>query len=94
MKKYNIVRIDEGKEAACPDGTTPDDMKEGVGEKKTDDKNVIIDKVKETACPDGTPPDDMEKGVGEKKMTRMSELTRKKMQHVQMALLLVIWRKV
>ena len=27
------VRIDEEKEAACPDGTPPDDMEEGVGEK-------------------------------------------------------------
>ena len=38
--------IDEGKEAACPDGTSPDDMEEGVGEKQ-DDKNVIIDEEKE-----------------------------------------------
>ena len=31
------VRIDEGKVAACPDGTPPDDIKEGVGE-----KNIIL----------------------------------------------------
>ena len=28
----NVI-IDEEKEAACPDGTPPDDMEEGVGEK-------------------------------------------------------------
>ena len=35
-------RINEEKEAACPDGTPPDDMEEGVGDEK-DDKNVRID---------------------------------------------------
>ena len=82
-----------GKEAEFPDGTTPDDMEEGVSEKK-DDKNERIDEEKEAACADGTSPDDMEEGVGEKKMTRMSELMRKKGKHPQTALLLMIRRKV
>ena len=50
MKKKDDknVRIDEGKEAACRDGTPPDDMEEGIGEKQ-DDKNVRIDEEKESA---------------------------------------------
>ena len=45
--------------AACPDGTPPDDMEEGVSEKKYD-KNESIYEEKEAKFPDVTPPDDME----------------------------------
>ena len=34
-KDDNNERIDEGKEAECPNGTTPDYMEDGVSEKKT-----------------------------------------------------------
>ena len=38
-RKYDKnEKIDEGKEAECPDGTPPGDMEEGVNERK-DDKN-------------------------------------------------------
>ena len=37
---------DEGKEEKCPDDTPPDDMEEGVSERK-DDKNEKIDEGKE-----------------------------------------------
>ena len=64
----NMTRIKnyEVNEAECPDDTPPDDMEEGVREKK-DDKNEKNDEEKKVACPDDTPSDDMEEGVSEKK---------------------------
>ena len=59
-----IEKMTRMKQAACPDGIPPDDMEEGVGEKKHD-KNEKIDDRKEAECPDGTPHDDMEEGVSE-----------------------------
>ena len=50
---YKNARIDEEKVAACPDVNSPNDMEEGVSEKK-----MTI-----TA----TPPDDMEEGEGDEK---------------------------
>ena len=52
--------------AACPDGTPPDDMEEGVSEKK-DNKNENIYEEKDEKYPDVTSPDDMEKGVSDVK---------------------------
>ena len=60
-----MSKLARKKRQTCADGTSSDDMEEGVGEKK-DDKNEIIDEEKEAAFPDGTPPDDMDEGVGEK----------------------------
>ena len=57
-------------------------------------KNERLDDEKEAACPDDTPPDDMEEGVGDEKMTIMKESMREKRQNAQMALLLMMWRKV
>ena len=40
-------RIDEEKEAACPDGTPTDDMEEGVSERNNDkNKNMMRKKMK------------------------------------------------
>ena len=44
-------RIDDEKEAACPDETTPDDMEVGAGDEKNY-KNDKLDDEKEAACPD------------------------------------------
>ena len=84
-------RIYDVKEAAFPDNTLPDDMEVVVGDGKND-KNDRLDDEKEAACPDDTTPDDTEVGVGDKKMTRMINLIMKKRKHVQMTLLLMIWR--
>ena len=66
IKKDKNYRLDDEKEAAYQDDTTPDDMEVGVGDEKND-KNDRLDDEKEAACPDDTPPDDMEVGVGDKK---------------------------
>ena len=43
-----MKKIDEGKKAECPDGTPPDDMEEGVGERNNDKiKNMLMKKMKE-----------------------------------------------
>ena len=91
-KNYKNDRFDDEKEATCLDDTTPDDMEVSVGDKKNDMKDRFDDE-KEAACLDDTTPDDMEVGVGdEKKMTRMIDLMKKKSQHAQMTLLLMICR--
>ena len=51
------TKIDGGKEVELPDDTPPDDMEEGVSERK-DDKNEKNDEGKEAEFPD-EPPDDM-----------------------------------
>ena len=55
-------RLDDEKEAACPDDTAPDDIEVGVGD-EIYDKNERLDDEKEASCPDDTPTDDMEEGV-------------------------------
>ena len=44
------ITINEEEVAACPDGTPPDDMEVGVGDKKYD-KNDRLDDEKEAKCP-------------------------------------------
>ena len=44
-------RLDDEKQAACPDDTTPDYMEVGAGDEKND-KNDRFDDEKEAACPD------------------------------------------
>ena len=53
------------KEAECPDDTPPDDMDEGVSERK-DDNNEKNDEGKEIEFPDETPPEitTMDEGKG------------------------------
>ena len=57
VKKNDMnERIDEGKQAECPDGTPPDDVEEGVSE-RNNDKNKKIDEGKnegETTYSDST----------------------------------------
>ena len=90
-KDDNNEKNDEVKEAEFPDDNPLDNMEEGVSE-RTDDKNNYEEK--EAEFPNGTPPDNMEEGVSEKKMTGIKKLMREKRQNSQMALLLMIWRKV
>ena len=46
-KDYKNERIDEVKEAECPDGTPPDDIEEGVSERNNDkNKNMMRGKKK------------------------------------------------
>ena len=52
-----------------------------------------MDERKEVECPDDTPPDDMEEVVSEIKDDKNEKTMRKKRQNAQMALLLMIWRK-
>ena len=81
MKKNDKYdRLDDEKEAACPDDTTPDDMEVGAGDDKNDNNDKLYDE-KEASCLDDTTPVDMEVGAGEKKMTRMIDLMMKKWQH-------------
>ena len=67
------------------DGKVVNDRKDG--KKKNDEE-------KETKCPNDTPPVDMEKGVSERKNDKNEKLMSEKRQNAQMALLLMVWRKV
>ena len=75
------------------DNTSPIEDYKGLNDRK-DGKNKKYDEGKEAKCPDETPPDDMEKGVSERKNYKNEKLMRETRQNYQMALLLVIWRKV
>ena len=51
MKNDNNDRLDDEKEASCPDDTTPDDMGVGNDDDKND-KNDQINDEKDVTCPD------------------------------------------
>ena len=44
-----MKKIYEGKEAECPDGTPPDDMEEGVSEKKVDKNEKLMREKRQNA---------------------------------------------
>ena len=52
------------------------------------------DELNEAKCPYGTPPGDMEESVCEKEHDKNEKQFTEKRQNAQMALLLMIWRKV
>ena len=67
-------------------------MEEGENDRNYG-KNEKNDEEKEAECLDDTSPVDMEEGVSDKNMTRMRKMMRKKRQNDQMALPLLILRK-
>ena len=81
----------EVNKAELPYDTPPDDMEEGVCEKKHDKNENIIDR-KEVECQDETPNNDMEEGVDEKIYEMKEKYLTEKRQNDNMTLLLLIWR--